>query len=84
MSSVTGHLTYKQRPALGDLRKDQELVILPADKGNATVILNRPEYIKKVEELLQEDNYRPLKKNPIRNIERQIHLTLLSLKRKVR
>ena len=35
------NLSYTQKTALKDLRKDNMIVILPADKGNATVVMDR-------------------------------------------
>ena len=40
------NLTKEQSRALGHLRKDKSIVILPADKGNARVILDAPDYQK--------------------------------------
>ena len=48
------NLSPRQRQALMDLRKDQNIVIVPADKGRATVILNRNEYIQKVREVIDD------------------------------
>ena len=36
----------EQSRALGYLRKDKSIVILPADKGNVKVILDAPDYQK--------------------------------------
>ena len=42
----------------------KDVVILPADKGNATVLMTRDEYNSKLEDLLNTDTYRRLKKDP--------------------
>ena len=39
------NLSPCQCQVLMDLRKDENIIIVPADKGRATVILNRDEYI---------------------------------------
>jgi len=47
------------------------LIILPADKGNATVVLNTSEYKQKIFSLLQDPAYRKLTKDPTDSIERK-------------
>ena len=42
------NLTYSQRRALRDLKNDDLIVILPADKGNATVVMDRSQYSDKM------------------------------------
>ena len=49
---------------------DSDIIILPADKGNATVLLDKEEYDPKVRELLDDTSYQPIKKNPTLKIER--------------
>ncbi|XP_077492180.1 uncharacterized protein LOC144103294 [Amblyomma americanum] len=48
------HMLAEERSAVNSLRRNQDIVILPADKGNATVMLNRPDYDKKMLDLLQD------------------------------
>ncbi len=40
-----------------DLRMDNSNVILPADKGNATVILDKATYTKKMAEIFHDGSY---------------------------
>jgi len=47
------------------------LTILPADKGNATVVLNISDYKQKISSLLQDPAYRKLTKDPTDSIERK-------------
>ena len=58
------NITPSERVALRDLRNNQDIVVLRADKGNATVILNTETYNRKIEELLIEPTYKLLKRNP--------------------
>ena len=51
-------------------------MILPADKGNATVVMNRDEYEEKLETMLVDGTYRRLKKDPTGKIERRIGTAL--------
>jgi hypothetical protein len=46
------------------------LTILPADKGNATVILNTTDYKQKIASLLDDSAYKKLRKDPTDSIER--------------
>ena len=63
-----------------DLRKDQNIVIVPADKGRATVILNRDEYIQKVREVIDDiSKYRILRRDPIVKTENRISDALVTL-----
>ena len=43
------NLMKEQSRALGHLRKDKSVVILPADKDNVRVILDAPDYQKKID-----------------------------------
>jgi len=39
------------------LQKDTSITILPADKGNATVVMDRDFYDQKIRTLLEDDTY---------------------------
>jgi hypothetical protein len=58
------NLTRAEREALRALKKNTELTILPADKGNATVVLNTVDYKQKITSLLQDPSYRRLARDP--------------------
>jgi hypothetical protein len=60
-----------ERDALLAFKKYEDLVILPADKGNATVVMNTVDYSKKMKELLNEPAYKILHKDPTSKIERK-------------
>ena len=49
-----------------DLGKRKDIVILPAVKDRTTVILNRTDYVTKM------DTYEPLKKDPTRQVETKL------------
>ena len=56
------NLSYTQKTALKDLCKDNTIVILPADKGNVTVVMDSFLYKEKTKEILLDGNtYRKLK-----------------------
>lgn len=52
-------------------------MILPADKGNAVVLLDRAEYIEKMTTLLQdEETYEKIGRDPTRKIEAELQKLL--------
>ena len=68
------------RRALGSLKKNDSIVILKADKGNATVVLDKGSYGEKCEVLLQPPTYKILTKNPTHKYNRKITELLKDLK----
>ena len=64
------NVTKRERIALKNLRKNEDLVILPADKGNATVLLNKEDYIRKMEEVIRDGPYRKLERDPTSRFKR--------------
>ena len=58
------------------LKKDQNIKILPADKGNATVIMDKEDYENKINNLISTGNYNKLQKGPTTTVERKIYTTL--------
>ena len=46
------NITSKERTALNSLNKDKDIVILKADKGRTTVVLNRSDYEQKMKKTL--------------------------------
>jgi hypothetical protein len=72
------NLTGAERRALRSLKANASLTKLPADKGNAAVVLGTLDYKKKIATLLQDKAYAKLKKDPTKSIE---HKTVLLLKK---
>ena len=56
-SNLPSHL----RKAAKELRNDHNIVVLPADKGNATVVMDRKDYVEKIEDMLKDKAYGKLK-----------------------
>ena len=75
------NLTAQQLRAIGSLKKRQSIVVLKADKGNATVVMNREEYHRKYVALLQPPTYIMLKKDLTQKIERKVLEALKELKK---
>ena len=60
------NITKEESKALRELKKNDHIVILKADKGGATVILNKEDYIKKMKSHLDSSGcYKKLNKNPL-------------------
>lgn len=66
------NLTPMERRAIRELRLNKDIVVLPADKGNATVVMDRKEYSQKTNSLLEDATYRKMAKDPTKVIERKI------------
>ena len=64
----------KMQKSIRSLQKDENIVILPADKGNATVVLDRTDYVAKMENLLDDDAYKKVKRDPTSRIETRISI----------
>ncbi|CAB4040847.1 Hypothetical predicted protein, partial [Paramuricea clavata] len=77
------NLTKNKKDTLKNLRADKSIHILKADKGNATVILDRLEYDSKILALLNTSTYKELKRDPTANIERKYVPNYLVLKRQL-
>jgi hypothetical protein len=62
--------------ALYTLRENANLMVLPADKCNATVILNTADYMRKISHLLEDPSYRRMAKDPTLSMDRRTELLL--------
>ena len=65
------NITHKEKKALKELKKDKSIVILKADKGNATIGMNATEYNDKINCLLSDSSAYSIlskKSNPITKI----------------
>lgn len=70
----------KERNSIKSLRNDTSIIILPADKGNATVILNKTDYDIKINKLITEGQYSKLDKDPTSKYDNKIYRTLFKYK----
>ena len=61
-------LTKAQSQALRELKKDGERIVLTADKGLATVIMDRQDNINKSNNLLNQPSYRAIPWDPTNTI----------------
>ena len=76
------NLSGKLQKAIRDLRRDKDITILPADKGNATVVMDRSDYTTKMADLLEDPAYKKLKRNPTTGVENRISSALQELEQK--
>ncbi|BHF62954.1 hypothetical protein SprV_0200594300 [Sparganum proliferum] len=73
-------LSKVERDALGEHKADKDLVIVPADKGRATAVLDRTDYLQKAKGLLKDRQFHvPCATNPLKALTREINATLLAL-----
>ena len=66
------NLSCRQRGALKSLKRDKDIVILPADKGNATVVMDRTKYDEKMGTLIDTPTYKKLSKDPTKTQEAKV------------
>ncbi len=77
------NISAKERKALKTLAKNKDIMILPADKGKATVIMDTQEYKDKVNRILSDKKtYEPLPKDPTDSYRRKLIALLKPLKEK--
>ena len=59
------NLTTVEKQALKRLKHDENIVILPADKGHVTVVMDKTDYYDKMYELVNnKQTYKRLKQDP--------------------
>ena len=54
-------------------------MILPADKGNVTVVMDKTDYQRKMQVLLEEGSYRPRRGDPTSKLEKEVNKKLKEL-----
>ncbi|XP_077551283.1 uncharacterized protein LOC144164931 [Haemaphysalis longicornis] len=75
--SSTPALTSEERKAVKSLRENADIAILPADKGNATVLLDTTAYIQKMENLLKDKStYARIDKDPTPKVQQELQQLL--------
>ena len=80
-ASNTNNITYKEQNALKSLRSDESILIVPADKGRSTVVINKTDYMEKVSEHLNDETtYREVASNPTNTLQSKVNSELKSLK----
>ncbi|CAF3938601.1 unnamed protein product, partial [Rotaria sp. Silwood1] len=66
------NISKNERKLLNEIKYDPNLIVVPADKGGKIVIMDREEYIKKIEEQLNNKNIYETVNDPTNQIKRKI------------
>ena len=75
------NLSADEWKALKSLKDDKNIMILPADKGKCLVVMDREEYINKMEEKLKDETtYKRIEKDPTGEIKKALAEKLDKLK----
>ena len=75
------NISREERQALADLKNDDTIYTVPADKGRAVVVMDRSVYEAKMGALLSDTKtYEKLKKTPTAKYKTQVIDTLKDLK----
>ena len=75
------NITSKELKALKELANDKDILILPAEKGRATVVMDRTDYDERMQQMLSEEStYQLIENGPTPSLERKINGQLMSLK----
>ena len=75
------NITKEEHKALNELREDKERMVLMADKGEIMVVMDRKEYVEKVEGLLAQAAYRTIVADPTNKPKARLIQTLKRIKR---
>ena len=75
------NISRDDKNAMRNLKNDNSIVILPADKGRATVILDKTDYIEKCNDHIDNGPYQCLNKDPTKSIKKKCLDKLQSLKK---
>lgn len=63
------NVTKQEKTAMRDLKDREDIQIAPADKGNATVVLKREDYVQKVHAVIRNKPFRLVEKDPTKKLE---------------
>ena len=74
------NLTKAQNLALRELKRDRDCIVLTADKGVAMVIMDGQDYINKANNLLNQNTYRSIAKDPTNSIKNKLMNILKRIK----
>jgi hypothetical protein len=73
------NLTVAEARALREIRNNDQIIVLPADKGNTTVVMDRSDYNDVMRKLLSDPSYKQLKSDPTKSIERKTNKIVTGL-----
>ena len=76
------NISHKEMHALKDIANDEKILVLPADKGKATVVMDKADYDDKMQQMLSDEGtYKLLDKDPTASLERRMNSRLLDLRK---
>ncbi|VDL97023.1 unnamed protein product [Schistocephalus solidus] len=83
MNNQSGAIIFRsEQSALKTLRADTSIVILPADKGRSTVVLNKTDYIQKADTLLEyRQAYLPCDDEPMKELVMELYKKLADMQK---
>ncbi|KAG8228396.1 hypothetical protein J437_LFUL003868 [Ladona fulva] len=70
------NIPWKEKEVLRRLKDNPNIVVLPADKGNATVLLKMNSYYEKVGEILSDPAYQLIPRDPTESLTRKTSILL--------
>ena len=74
------NLTESETRALKNLKKDDTIIITPADKGKSLVVMDKDVYVQRMEEKLSDETtYKKIPTDPTQDIKEEIIVKLKSL-----
>ena len=77
--TADSNLTKDEQQALKRLKNDKNIVILPADKGRVTVVMDKTDYYDKMDALVNDkQTYELLKRDPTPALQRKLNNYLRS------
>ena len=76
------NLTKAQNIALRELKRDKDRIVLTADKGVAMVVMDKQDYINKANQLLNQNTYKVISKDPTTTIKNKLINILKVIKTK--
>ena len=75
------NLTPQERKAISELKSCDDIIILEADKGNCTVVMNTSDYTTKMMALFNDKKtYKVLSRNPVPVIEKRLNSFIWKLR----
>ena len=75
-------MTKDERQALKRLKTDENIVILPAEKGRVAVVMKKTDHYNKMDTLFNDkQTYEELKRDPTPTLQRKLNSKLLDLKK---
>ena len=77
----TSNITYNERNALKALKDDDSILVVPADKGRSTVVINKQDYMNKISEHLRDQTtYTQVDNDPTNCLQNKVNTELKKLK----